>query len=172
MSMIISSLKDKKYIEESGFNGRSRVLRSLLRLERKFQAEWKESSKQRGKKVPTYNKVDNKESIDQAEHSSADSKLISEIIKSFESINENCKNFYGNKTQRKACEDLIKSYTFERVRYAVEKVLPATLGRQHFPTITTPVQLRDKWASLKVAVAREQAKEKAAKPNYIWGTPL
>ena len=64
VSMIISSLKDKKYIEESGFNGRSRVLRSLLRLERKFQAEWKESSKQRGKKVPTYNKVDNKESIE------------------------------------------------------------------------------------------------------------
>lgn len=85
-----------------------------------------------------------------------DSQDIPLIIKSFEVLNPACSKFYGNTTQRKACQDLIDSYTLERVLLVVEKTLPKTNGLQFFPTITTPVQLRDKWVSLESAVRKYQ----------------
>lgn len=88
-----------------------------------------------------------------AETSSA---LIPLIIESFVTINPACANMYGNKTQRKACEDLISSYGFEEVKNCVQNVLPRTNGQPYFPTITTPVQLRDKWIALKSAVAKKR----------------
>lgn len=90
-----------------------------------------------------------------AETSSA---LISSLIESFVNINPACKNMYGNKTQRKACDDLITSYGFEEVNGCIINVLPRTNGQSYFPTITTPVQLRDKWMSLKSAVAKKRGK--------------
>ena len=80
------------------------------------------------------------------------------IIEMFTKINPACKNFYGNKTQRKACQDLIDSYTFDEVKNCIENVLPQTNGREYFPTITTPVQLRDKWVSLKSAVYKQKSR--------------
>ena len=61
---------------------------------------------------------------------------------------------YGIPIQRKACEDLLKSYGFERVIAVIEKTLPKTNGLQFFPTITTPTQLRDKWSSLESAIRK------------------
>lgn len=90
-----------------------------------------------------------------AETSSA---LIPLLIEKFCDINPACKNMYGNKTQRKACEDLIESYGFEEVQNCIINVLPRTNGQNYFPTITTPLQLRDKWMSLKSAVAKHKGK--------------
>ncbi len=102
---------------------------------------------------------------DTAETSSAG---ISDTIKSFEGINPACKSYYGNKTQRKACQELIDAYTLERVLVIIEKTLPRTNGLQFFPTITTPVQLRDKWVALESAVRKYQAdKEKTLSKNKV-----
>lgn len=95
----------------------------------------------------------NKEYI--AESNSA---LISSLIEQFIKINPACKTYYANKTQRKACGDLIDSYSFEEVQNCVVNVLPKTNGQEYFPTITTPVQLRDKWVALKAAVAKKRNK--------------
>lgn len=81
------------------------------------------------------------------------------LIKSFESLNPASKRFYGNTTQRKACEFLIKEYGLERVQMIVEKTLPKTNGLKFFPTITTPVQLQDKWVALESAVRKYQAEK-------------
>lgn len=89
---------------------------------------------------------------------------IEEIIKSFESINPACKKFYGNITQRKACSDLVKTYGFDRTKDVIDKTLPKTNGMTYFPTITTPVQLFDKWASLESKIRQYQS-EKVAKNN-------
>lgn len=86
------------------------------------------------------------------------SAMIPLVIEMFISINPACKNFYGNKTQRKACSDLIDAYGFEEVKNCIANVLPRTNGADYFPTITTPVQLRDKWVSLKSAVAKKKNK--------------
>lgn len=98
-----------------------------------------------------------KESIDKdtntAETSSA---LIPLVIEMFVEINPACKNMYGNKTQRKACNDLINTYGFDEVKNCIQNVLPRTNNQSYFPTITTPVQLRDKWVSLKSAVSKKR----------------
>lgn len=90
---------------------------------------------------------------------------IPELIKSFESLNPASKKFYGNINQRKACRFLIDTYTLERVQAVIEKTLPKTNGMQFFPTITTPLQLQDKWVSLESAVKKYQAEKQNIKNN-------
>lgn len=90
------------------------------------------------------------------DNSEAIAPKVSEIIKLFESINPNCKRMYGNKTQRRACQELIDNYSFERVCTVIENTLPKTNKLQFFPTITTPLQLMDKWTTLESSVVRYQ----------------
>jgi len=92
-----------------------------------------------------------------------DSSGISDIIKSFESINQTAKRFYGNTTQRKACSSLIESYGLERVKGVIENVLPKSNTMKFFPVITTPLQLVDKWAILESAINRYQSEQKDIK---------
>lgn len=101
-------------------------------------------------------KVKNEKNI--AETSSAE---IALLIKSFETLNPVAKKFYGNTTQRKACQFLIDIYGFDRVISVIEKTLPRTNGIQFFPTITTPVQLQDKWVTLESAIRKYQAEKKS-----------
>lgn len=93
--------------------------------------------------------------------------LGAEIIKEFESINPACKRMYNNKTQREACDDLIAAYTLERVIDIVEKTLPKTNTLQFFPTITTPVQLRDKFATLEAAIEKYRSEKLSKNKTFI-----
>lgn len=86
------------------------------------------------------------------------------LIKSFELINPVAKNWYKNTTQRKACQDLIDTHGFQRIKEVIENTLPKSNKIQYFPTITTPLQLRDKWAALESAVIKHQS-EKLSKEN-------
>lgn len=95
---------------------------------------------------------------------SEQSSQIADLIKSFEKINPACKRMYGNTTQRKACSDLIDTYSFDRVLEVIEKTLPKILGLKFFPTITTPLQLFEKWSALESAIVRYQQEKK---PKYI-----
>lgn len=36
----------------------------------------------------------------------------------------------------------------------------------YFPTITTPIQLRDRWASLESAIYKKQSEQKAKQEKY------
>lgn len=91
---------------------------------------------------------------------------VNKIIESFEVINENCKNAYSNNTQRKACEFLIEEYGFDEIKRIVEILLPQTNGRAYFPNITTPIQLRDKLATLRNAVQKQQHKVELDKEKF------
>lgn len=103
-----------------------------------------------------------KDRLDQinTEDETSSSEDISLVIKSFETLNPATKKFYGNTTQRKACRFLIDSYTLERVISVIEKTLPRTNGLQYFPTITTPLQLQDKWATLESAIIKYKQEQK------------
>lgn len=90
-----------------------------------------------------------------------------DVIKLFESINSACKNYYNRPPQRQASDDLIRDYGFDRVKAIIEKTLPKTNGREFFPTITTPLQLREKWATLESAVRKYQSEINNKKPKYI-----
>lgn len=93
------------------------------------------------------------------EDETSSSKEVPLIIKAFEAINPAVKNYYGNKTQRKACEDLIKSYGGERIITIIENTLPKSNTLPYFPSIVTPVQLRDKFAALENAINKYKSKE-------------
>ena len=81
---------------------------------------------------------------------------VAEIIKAFEEINPACKSMYGNITQRKACENLIKTYTEEKTQRVIKEILPKIIGRKYFPIIKTPHALFEKWSALEDAMLRYQ----------------
>ena len=110
-----------------------------------------------------------KERVEIPEQSSENksfSKEGAEILKSFEVVNPSCKNYYNRPPQRKACDDLIREYTLERVKQVIEKTLPKTNGLQFFPTITTPIQLLEKWTALESAVRKYQSEKLSTKEKY------
>lgn len=90
------------------------------------------------------------------------------IIKAFENINPACSKFYGNKTQRGACQSLIDDYGLDRILVIIEKTLPKTNGMEFFPTITTPVQLRDKFVQLESAIRKHQSKGQKLKDSVAF----
>jgi len=83
-----------------------------------------------------------------------------EIIKAFEVVDPKNKKYYGNITQRTACDFLITEYTLEEVLKRIT-VLPKTNKVPFFPKIYTPVQLRDKWVDLQDAVERKRGEIKS-----------
>ena len=84
------------------------------------------------------------------------------IIKAFETINTDAKRWYGNTTQRKAADELIADHGLRETLNVIE-LLPQTNAQRYFPTITSPVQLRDKWAQLAAAYYKQQS----ATPNSV-----
>lgn len=106
------------------------------------------------------NKNVKNEKKEDTETSSVDINLI---IKSFEGLNPASKKFYGIPVQRKACQFLIETYGLERVITVIEKTLPKTNGLNFFPTITTPLQLQDKWISLESAIRKYQSEKQIIK---------
>jgi len=101
-------------------------------------------------------------------NSETSSQDISILIKSFETLNPASKKFYGNKTQREACRYLIDTYGLDRTKIIVEKTLPKTNGLKFFPTITTPLQLQDKWVSLESAIKKYQSENNKLKSNVAF----
>lgn len=85
--------------------------------------------------------------------------LGAEVI--FELINIDPKNktYYGNKTQRAACDFLIEEYGLQETKNRI-LIINKTNGVPFFPTITTPVQLRDKWVPLEKAIERHKRESK------------
>lgn len=81
--------------------------------------------------------------------------LGAEIIKGFEFVDPKNKTYYSNTTQRGACDFLIEEYGLKEVLNRI-LILPKSNGTPFFPSITTPVQLRDKWVQLEKAVERNQ----------------
>lgn len=78
---------------------------------------------------------------------------VSELIKDFEEININAKSWYGNKTQRKALEDLIDTVGFERIKKIIS-ILPKTNKLRYVTTITTPYQLLTKFSDLETQLSK------------------
>lgn len=84
--------------------------------------------------------------------------LGADLIKEMEAVDPKNKTYYNNTSQRAAADFLVEQYGFEEVKKRIG-VLPRTNKLPYFPTITTPVQLRDKWVTLQDAVERYRAKE-------------
>ena len=86
-------------------------------------------------------------------------KEINELIELFKPINPSYEKFFSNTTQRKAVERLSKKIGFEKMAAAI-KFLEKSNSNQYAPTITTPLQLEDKLASLVAFANKEKLKNK------------
>lgn len=126
---------------------------TIVKYEEYQTKEKKQHTKQHTNTHEINNKQEDKEDKKNTvgEPSSPD---IPELIKAFEEINPASKRFYGNTTQRDACEQLIKLYTFERVLSVISNTLPKTNKIEFLPTITTPLQLYEKWSALEAGIMR------------------
>lgn len=95
--------------------------------------------------------------------------LGAEIIKAMEGIDPKNKRYYGNTTQRKACDELLEYYGLENVLKQIElyKELLRRGVVPYLPDITTPCQLRDKYQAINRSIERELSKKKAEAKKHI-----
>lgn len=129
----------------------------------------KKALKEHQRSTPIHNNVTMKECKQDTSGANAPANTeIPELIKVFESINPACKRLYGSPAQRQACQDLIDAYSFERVKRVIESTLPKTNATEYFPSITTPVQLRDKWAILESKIKQNNSRQINNQPKVIF----
>lgn len=86
-----------------------------------------------------------------------ENKAIPLVIDLFKEINPSYKKLFGNKTQRKAVQNLLERVGFEQLQKVI-LLLPRTNKMPYLPTITTPLQLEDKWASLEAGLTKVKLK--------------
>jgi phage replication O-like protein O len=73
------------------------------------------------------------------------SQTVNTLLKEFEEINPAIN--YGNKTQRRACEELIVKFGYEKI-VATLNYYKSIRNQKFSPTITTPYQLQQKLGEL------------------------
>lgn len=81
--------------------------------------------------------------------------VINSLLKEFEEINPTIN--YGNKTQRKALEEMVTKFGEEKVRATIIYAVSIS-GQKYAPTITTPYQLKEKLGELIAFQKRESNK--------------
>lgn len=95
-----------------------------------------------------------------------------DIIKEMESIDPKNKRYYNNKSQREACEFLIKEYSYEKVIELIRWLPKLKENIPYMPSVTTPCELRDRWQKIIDAVQRARVskknKIKENLANVVW----
>lgn len=155
----VSVLKKHGFIRTE-VEGKDRKIYLTTLREKPKNASGKAEGYPSGKAEHINTRVNNTEE-EQGQAPAGHNPLGAEVLKEFESINHACKSMYSNKTQRGACDDLIRTYGLEMVIKVVH-FLPKSNARAYLPTITTPVQLRDKWAALEAGLVKEKGKTLSA----------
>lgn len=94
-------------------------------------------------------------------------KEIAEVIKVLEEVDKKNKLYYGNKTQRAACEFLLTEYGLPAIKDAVNFYQQAKGKIEFLPVISSPVQLRDKWTALEAVIQRKMAKNSSGARQVV-----
>lgn len=81
------------------------------------------------------------------EDSDVASHEVVELIESFKEVNPMYSKWFANKTQRGACERLLKINGLDKLKRIVE-FLPKNNSTQYMPVVTSPLQLEDKFGQL------------------------
>lgn len=148
--------KVKKGMED-GLAKAPRILRDFIEHDSLSYSIYSLSYPKNKNKINTNTKINTKK-----EKIEPQAALVSEVIHTFEGINPSIKKLYGMPPQRKASERLLETHGLERIQRAVQFLLAQRADR-YCPTITTPVQLEDKWAQLQGYYLKLQTPQKRGK---------
>lgn len=103
------------------------------------------------------------------EKTSKFSTLGAEVLDLFvKNVNPACKRYYGRKDQRQACDDLIEIHGFDRLKSLISETLPKTNKIAWLPTVTTPVQLLDRYSALEAGIIKMKNKVEQKLPNVMF----
>jgi hypothetical protein len=118
------------------------LLENNIENKKKKKKKKKKKNPSRGGKQSLQNKEDNI------------GKKINEVINLFNEVNPNYKDLFENNTQRSAMQKLIERFGFKLMKRTVAS-LPELIYNKYCPTITTPLQLKNKLAEL-IAFQKKQ----------------
>ena len=85
-------------------------------------------------------------------------KEIDHLINKFKLVNPSYEKLFGNKTQRKAIENLLEKLGPEKLEKLID-FLPSIFGKPYAPRITTPYQLEEKLGDLIAYIKAERSKK-------------
>lgn len=89
-----------------------------------------------------------------------------EIIKAFTAIDPKNKNYYNNKTQRSACDDLIEFYTLENTLAMIENLPEIYKKFPYLPAMpTTAWELREKWKKIEASAGQQIINKQSKRPT-------
>lgn len=86
--------------------------------------------------------------------------LGKDVIKAFEEVDPKNKTYYGNTTQRSACDFLLSEYGMEKILKAI-KILPQINQKKlYVKQITSPWELKENWVKLGNAIKQQKSDTK------------
>lgn len=112
-------------------------------------------------------KTENKEPEIEVVLQGESSKDIVKILDLFSGLNPAVKTMYGNKTQRKACSELLQRYDLEEIEKMITTILPVTNKKEYYPIINTPYELNIKFQTLIDRIHQDKSKNKAKEETVI-----
>lgn len=104
-------------------------------------------SRQDSRQDTNKNDKKNKNEKNKTNTSDVPSQEVVELIESFKEVNPMYSKWFANKTQRDACERLIKINGLDRLKKIVA-FLPKSNSTEYMPVVTSPLQLEDKFGQL------------------------
>jgi hypothetical protein len=118
-----------------------------------------------GQQTDTYNNINNI-IRDTSKKEFLQSNQINELIELFKEVNPMYKDFFKNKTERKAIDDLAKQLTYDKLKSTIEH-LPNIIGQPYAPKPTKPTELKRDLGKLIAFYKQESGKVNKNKPNYV-----
>ena len=137
------------YLQNSGQIGQQKTTKYRLITIVKWN-EYQEVDNKRttnGQQTDTFKKLRSKEVKNKTNTSDVPSQEVVELIESFKEVNPMYSKWFANKTQRDACERLIKINGLDRLKKIVA-FLPKSNSTEYMPVVTSPLQLEDKFGQL------------------------
>jgi hypothetical protein len=152
-----------KWLEKEGqieqlANSKFRVITILNWKE--YQATEQQTDSKRtasGQPADTFKNVKKEKNVkkDPSAPETGDGELITQSIDLFKDVNQSYRLWYARPPQRAAIHRLLEINGFDRLSRVIA-LLPKTNQIPYLPTITTPIQLEERWAALESGLIKKK----------------
>lgn len=100
-------------------------------------------------------------------HPCEQSSLVTEVIKMFEIVNPSYEKLFPNKTQRSACDRLLKKWTLEQIRVVVGILPELNASRYAKGKSITPYELEENLGYIKAFIDQKKSNTKTINLDEI-----